>query len=341
MEMDCIRTQATLSAVHDGEHVTDDNAEAARAHVAGCDRCGAFQSDLRALQALPAPQAPPGLVDRIMVAVAAVAAERAEDEQALLPRQQTAAPVDSEASTPRFEWFTGRARWGAIGALATAAVAVIVIAVLVSRPSAPQTAATGETAATGAGALDLTYSNQESAKSAPSAPAATPAPARAPDYLKFNSRVYSPGSLLSASTIATQQVGTVGTAFGGAGAPTQAPAYRSPVTDGSIVVAGPDGSRIYGPVVRMFAGVKYQLVAGNALERFGLWPELPARFPVPTSPDGSPTFVVGGGDALGVQTFTAGGIPPTQGFAIAPGTPASDPAGSNPNWTWWEPLLIP
>ena len=48
-----------------------------------------------------------------------------------------------------------------------------------------------------------------------------------------------------------------------------------------------------------------------------------------------------GRDALGVQTYTATGVPQTQGFAIAPGTPATDPAGSNPNWTWWEPMLIP
>jgi hypothetical protein len=91
----------------------------------------------------------------------------------------------------------------------------------------------------------------------------------------------------------------------------------------------------------MFTSVKYQLAAGNTIGRFGEWPELPTRFQVPTSPDGFPTFVIAGGDALGVQTYTAKGVPQSQGFAIAPGTPGTDPAASNPNWTWWEPMQMP
>jgi hypothetical protein len=91
----------------------------------------------------------------------------------------------------------------------------------------------------------------------------------------------------------------------------------------------------------MFTSVRYQLAAGNAIERFGEWPQLPVRFQAPASPDGSPTFVIASGDALGVQTYTAKGVPQTQGFAVAPGTPGADPAASNPNWTWWEPMQMP
>ena len=342
MEMDCIRTQATLSAVHDNESVTDENAEAARAHCEECGACRAFAAELRALDSLPAPQAPPALIDRVMVAVTAIAAERAEEiEAAAILEAPAVASAVAQASGPRFEWFSGAGRWKAYGALGAAAAAVLVVAFLVTRTPAPETASIHPAAGAEAGTLDLTFSNEAAKSAGAAAPMATPAPPRAPDYLTFRNRVYKPGSLLSDSTTATESIGTVTTAFSGAGAPTQVQSYRSPVTDGSIVVPGPDGSRLYEPVVRIFSSLKYQMVAGNAVDRFGQWPELPSRFPAPTSPDGSPTFVIAGGDMLGVQTHTAAGIPQTQGFAIAPGTPSTDPAGSNPNWTWWEPILIP
>lgn len=340
MEMECLRAQATMSAIHDGEHVTDENAEAARAHLAECEQCGAFDADLGALAQLPAPQAPADLVDRIMVAVAAIASEEPLEEPIVVVEEVPEIPEELPES-PRFTWFTGRARIGIYGAMATAAAALVLVAFISMRTPAVRTADERRTAATGSGAVDLTFSGQGNTEAAAAAPAPTPAPARAPDYLTYRGRAYSPGALLADSTAATQSIGTVSTAFGGAGGPTQVPAYRSPITDGSIVVAGPDGARLYTPVVRMFNSVKYQMVAGNAVDRFGLWPELPSRFPVPAAADGSPTFAPAGGDALGVQTYTARGVPQTQGFAVAPGTPSTDPAGSNPNWTWWEPLLIP
>ncbi len=340
MEMDCIRTQASVSALHDGEHVTDENAEAARDHLTECEQCRTFEDDLEALQALPVPAAPPELIGRVMVAIASLAAERAEEQKtATLSEQQPAGPTDVEPSEPRFAWLNGKVRWGAYGALATAAVAVVVVVALSGRVPAPQTAGVSETAATGA--PDLTFSGKAPAGAAPAVPAPTPAPARAPDYLLFRDHVYSPGSLLADSTVATPSIGTVTTAFNRASAPEQISALRSPLTDGSIVVPGPDGARLYEPVVRMFTSVRYQLAAGNVIQRFGEWPELPVRFQAPTSPDGSPTFVIAGVDALGVQTYTAKGVPQSQGFAVAPGTPGTDPAASNPNWTWWEPIQVP
>lgn len=342
MEMDCLRTQATVSALHDGEHVTDENAEAALTHAAVCEPCRDFEADLGQLADLHAPAAPEGLIDRVMVAVAASAAERVEETQVALP-EQVLEPLEEEPAASGFAWFTGRARWGAYAAMASAAAVIVLVAFISMQGTATPTSSERQSDATGSGAADLTFSTPRSADGQPagSVPAATPAPARAPDYLSFKGHVYAPGALLADSTPATQSIGNVNTAFGSSASPSQVPAYRSPITDGSIVVAGPDGRRVYAPVVRMFSSVKYQMVAGNALDRFGMWPELPTRFPTPTSDDGSPTFVSAGGDALGVQTFTASGVPQTQGFAVAPGTPSSDPAGSNPNWTWWEPLLLP
>lgn len=338
--MDCIRTQATVSALHDGERVTDENAEAARAHCDECEQCRAFRADLGALSGLPMPAAPPELVDRIMVAVASIASERAQEAEGLVPPASETGVSDPEEVAPRLEWFTGNVRWGTFGAIGVAAAALVLFLIIgTGRP--PARNATDQAAvATSEGASSF-VAPQATSGAAKAVPAPTPAPTRAPDYLTFSGRAYTPGPLLSDSAVATQSVGTVSTAFGGTGAPTEIPAYRSPLADGSIVVKGPDGSRLYEPVTRMLNSVKYQLVAGNAVERFGVWPELPPRFPVPTSPDGSPTFTVAGGDALGVQTYTAKDVPQSRGFAVAPGTPATDPAGSNPNWTWWEPLLMP
>jgi hypothetical protein len=342
MEMDCLRTQATLSAVHDGEHTTDENAAAARGHVSECESCRGFESEIGALAKLPSPTAPDGLVDRVMAAVSEIAAERALVEQPTVEEEQQ--PVIEEApATSGLAWFTGRfsprARMGIYAAMAVAAGVLVLVAVTSSRGPATQTASERQSVATSAGSADLTFSKQAPTVQNPAA--AAPAPAHAPDYLTYRSRLYAPGALLADANTATQSIGTVTTAFGSASAPAQAPAFRSPVTDGSIVVAGPDGSRLYAPVVRMLVSVKYQLVAGNAVDRFGVWPTLPSRFPTPSSPDGSPTFVAAGADALGVQIYTAKGVPQSQGFAVAPGTPSSDPAGSNPNWTWWEPILVP
>ena len=340
MEMECIRTQATLSALHDGEHVTGENAEAARAHCDECGQCRAFEADLGALSGLPMPAAPPDLVDRIMVSVASIASERAQEAEELVPPAREAVASDLESAAPHLEWFTGNVRWGTFGAIGVAAVALVLFLVIgTGRP--PARNVTDQAAVTSSEGASSFVAPQATSGAAKAVPAPTPAPARAPDYLTFKGRVYTPGSLLSDPGAATQSVGTVSTAFGGSGAPTQIPAYRSPLTDGSIVVKGPDGPRLYEAVTRMSSSLRYQLVAGNAVERFGLWPVLPSRFPAPTSPDGSPTFTAAGTDALGVQIHTAEGIPQTQGFAVAPGTPATDPAGSNPDWTWWEPLLTP
>jgi hypothetical protein len=89
----------------------------------------------------------------------------------------------------------------------------------------------------------------------------------------------------------------------------------------------------------MMASVRYQLTSGKAIDRFGVWPVLPTRFPTPANSAGTPSFVSAGTDALGVAIFSATGRPVTEGFAVAPGTSTSDPAGGNPNWTWWVPAL--
>jgi hypothetical protein len=354
--MNCLEAQATISAAHDGEIVSEASLVVARAHCDECEECTAFAEGLRALDTVPVPRAPKGLVERVMDAVTPLAADReaartleaARGEMAdagvevLLPDAQALdVPALPESSTTssfarRFEWFQGPAKWASLGAAAalaaTALVAFVVIGVGGGRSGTP-TASTSSGAGTG---VTNSQTNQRGAAAA-AALAPVTAPAQAPDYVLFNGFVYSPGALLTDSSNATPTIGTLTTAFASGGAAEPATVYRSPLTDGSIVVQGPDGMRLYSPVLRYLASVKYQLTSGNAVASFGVWPTLPTRFPVPTAANGTPTFVAAGTDALGVRVYAAAGRALTEGFAVARGTPTSDPAAGNPNWTWWAP----
>ena len=94
-------------------------------------------------------------------------------------------------------------------------------------------------------------------------------------------------------------------------------------------------------MTRVLSGKTFQLTTGTPITRFGEWPTLPSQYPQPTQPDGSPTFRQSGADATGVAAYAPPGGPPEDGFAIAPGSSPNDPAGGNPNWTWWTPLVVP
>jgi hypothetical protein len=359
--MNCIEAQALVSAAHDGEPISDTELAAARAHCATCEECTAFVAGMKYLDVLPVPPAPEGLTARVMEAVAPLATERAElrlieaeraeadsvgtesPDPASEPEPEPAPAVEPATYFPaaapggRLVWFTGPIRWATLGAAtalaATALVAFVVVGL--GHGGTPQrtVAAGAESTAT----LDLTYGGaSQKSGSAPAVPQ-TAAPAQAPDYVLYKDFVYSPGALLADANTATPTIGTLSTAFASGGAPQQVTVYKSPLTDGSVVVKGPDGLRLYSPVIRMLTSVRYQLTSGKAIDHFGVWPVLPARFPVPTDAAGTPSFVTAGTDALGVGVFSATGRPVTEGFAIAPGTATSDPAGGNPNWTWWAP----
>lgn len=362
--MNCLDAQALISAAHDGEFVAEADLTAARAHCAECEECTAFDAGLRYLDLLPVPPAPEGLADRALNAVAPLAAERAElraleaelavpditepDEPAgepVGPDAAVAGPPEFVPYVPvkepsRFSWFAGPVRWATVGAAtalaATALVAFVVFGLGRGAPAATQPTLTGNSQAA---SPDLSFGGggAKSDSGTTQAPSQAPAPARAPDYLLYNGYVYSPGALLADANSATPTIGTLSTAFASAGAPQNVPVYRSPLTDGSIVVKGPDGLRLFTPVIRMMASVKYQLTSGKPIDRFGVWPVLPDRFPAPANSAGTPSFVAAGTDALGVTVYSATGRPVTEGFAVAPGTSAQDPAGGDPNWTWWAP----
>jgi hypothetical protein len=90
------------------------------------------------------------------------------------------------------------------------------------------------------------------------------------------------------------------------------------------------------PLERTFEGRTYRLRSA-ALTAFGVWPMLPSDIAQPTSADGSPTFSAVSTDSAGVAIYRRTSLTTAQGIGVAPGAPASDPAGGNPNWTWWTP----
>lgn len=363
--MNCLEAQALLSASHDGEPVDAAELKAAKAHCKQCPECSAFADGLRYLDTLPVAPAPEGLVERVMQAVAPLAAVRDEIRNIEADREQVAAlgielpapeaepatgeeltaPADPEMvqlPTKRlggFSWFVGPVRWATYGAAAALAASALIAFVALGGLGA-QNAATGGGAASTAAPLDLTYgaaNNPPATAKAPEQAPTNPVPAQAPDYIVYNGFVYAPGALLADASAATPTIGTVSTAFASAGAPTSVNVFRSPLTDGSIVVASPDGMRLFGPVIRMLSSARYQLTSGKSIDRFGMWPTLPDRFTAPIDANGTPSFTPAGTDSAGVKIFAAVGHTATEGFAVAPGTAASDPAGGNPSWTWWLP----
>ncbi len=107
----------------------------------------------------------------------------------------------------------------------------------------------------------------------------------------------------------------------------------------TIYVEESDGDLLgFRLVTRRFAGRDYALNSDPVIDRFGQWPALPSRIPPPAATDGSPTFQQGGVDERGMRVYRFVGMSEDAGFAIAPDSPAGDPAAGNPNWTWWTPV---
>ena len=337
--MDCRETENVLSAAHDDFPVAPEELRAAKSHCAKCPECTAFTEALVRLHALSAVQPPLDLADRIVEAVRAKAAPASETVEAapVVPIAPRARRVPSGA-------------WIAAGSL-VAAAAVLFLAVGIvgglfgggaktGQPAAVDTATTAGSSAANKAAESRGLGAQPAAP-APTQRQSIVPPAAAPAYLVFEGRVYHPGALLSTSTAAPVSIGTALTAFDTGGGPSSVQVSRSPLADGSVVVAAPGGPQLYTPITRTYNGTVYQLVSGTPIPNFGVWPRLPVSYPEPTSASGSPTFAQTGQDALGAAVYTPGGAPVTTGFAIGPNSASTDPAAANPNWTWWEPLVKP
>lgn len=340
--MECRDIEALISAIHDGEPVTPEERAAVQAHCDECASCAAFSRALERLDRAPSPVAPAGLADRVMREVDAYVEEshRATAAAASAPAAEPeAASAPAVAPIPR-----RRPAW-VVGSWVAAAAAVLLVAgvwgsgLLSHGGKAATETLDGRTVISVAPGSSGAQSSAATA-AATAAPVAG-APVVVPDVVAFSNRVFTPGPTVDASGSALTTVGTVASSFDANGSIVQAPAYRPPLADGSLLVQAPSGMMRFLPVVRTYEGATWQLASGDPLLHYGTWPRLPSTFPAPAAADGSPTFRQAGVDSGGVPIYTPGGAKPTDGFAIAPGTGANDPARGNPNWTWWTTPVKP
>ncbi|MBI5232570.1 MAG: hypothetical protein HY876_10460 [Coriobacteriales bacterium] len=361
--MDCIQAQELISTALDREPVDPQALAEAKSHCRECADCVRFVRGLAALQRAIPPEPPAELAnaaakrarevvdpEREAAAQAAAAAAEAAVVAEAAAGEQPAEAAAATAPLPAVEItaqdvrpkIAPRRRTGAIiGWAAAAAVLVLfgawaavagVRAIFAPREAgAPQTAqtersvplqpGTGDTATEGgATAPQAQQKGEESA---------------GPQYVDFDGTVYRFQSETGESSATAQRIGTALTSLDGGSAATSRDVYGSRGGE-MILIANDAGVMLsFAPVTRQYGGVTYRL-RSTAIPAFGVWPALPQNVAQPTAADGSPTFVVEA-DEGGVTVYRLAGSSAREGIAVGPGSPQSDPAAGNPNWTWWTP----
>jgi hypothetical protein len=350
--MECREAQELLSAAQDREALHDTTAASVAAHCRTCPECAEFVAQMNALRDAGAPRAPQGLAERIAVAVALEAdtaeLDRAEAEALAAARAATAlaTPAATDGSLiGRLDlsgpakvppWLTRGRLW--LGTSAVALAATVVIAVVVVRAGNVQKEAdlAASRAASGAGISTVAPPTASDGTAAEGAPAT--AQSRIPDYVIWTSGVYAAAQSTNASSSQLSTAGVLTSALN-TGLVQSLTVMTSSSDPRAIFLALPGGAiQRFDPVLRQRQGLSFQLQAGVEFQRYGAWPQLPPNLPTPSAGDGSPTFIASGTDDVGVAVFVRVGDTPARGFAVAPGTQASDPAAGNPNWTWWLPV---
>lgn len=350
--MECNEAQALVSAALDKEPLDAAGLQAAKEHCRTCESCNAFVRTLAAVQRQPWPEPPSDLPDRIIARIRAEAAtERVAAETA--PTSVTPAETDTgRRLDPRAIWHDPKKRAAAAAWMSAAAVVLVTagiatyagvrqILVPPLASEAPREVVVLDSASPESSSQP--YSGAGAATQQPGASVAGTATTASTGYIAVNGMVYRYAGLVQGiDPAALRRIGSANTALDAA---TDPPA---PVD----VLASPDLTRVFvskeqsatvyafDRVTRLYGQVVYVLRSGD-IARFGEWPSLPADIPQPQAPDGSPTFTPDGQDAAGVTVYRRTGSSADSGIAIAPGTPASDPAAGNPGWTWWEPLVTP
>ena len=321
--MDCVRAQQLLSEAFDEPTAAEPDLRAAREHCASCAECAAFAHGLTLLARAKSPDPGPELANRI---VAAIHAER--------PAAITPAPAQAPQQRPR-----ERRYWNAI-AWAGAAAAVLIVAGFAAL------AGVRSMLAPTAGSRDAAYTTQESAsdslaatgpatdKSATAAaPESTGEALASPGFISVGGTAYRYVGMAEVEPSTLTTAGSTTTAFD-TGSEAQPYTVYATTTPGRVAVLSAEGTRVFEIVTRRVDGATYVLTSGS-ITSFDEWPTLPASFTQPTTADGAPTFVPAGTDSVGVSLYVRPGTRLEDGFAVAPGTLASDPAMGNPNWTWW------
>ncbi len=345
--MDCLRAAEILSAAHDGERTDAVELAEAHEHCAVCAECFALEATLLRLDAVPAPAPPDELVERLVVMSAQAAADIRESALA----ERVLADSGIALTSPSDEAGARRARllpeWWAPRFTAFAAAAVVMVvalgvgaAGLIGTLGSQRTGDTVVFETVEAPATDRT-ADDSAALSSPSAEADRAATGQvAPSYVSLDSVIWHlDGTAITAPSLVTT-AGVVASSLSTADTAVTKSHTAFVSSDGATLwIEGDDGSYLqFSRVTRTLGLSPYVLTSDTPLVRFGIWPGLPGRFGPPASDDGSPTFAYYGFDDLGRSVYVPVSGLPTDGFAIAPGTPADDPAAGNPNWTWWEPL---
>ena len=352
--MNCIDAQAAISAALDRAPVEATVIEEAKAHCKSCPDCGSFVRALAAAKRATLPEPPADLPDRIMVAIRAEAI--AEQRAAAAHSTASAEPKPEPTPVPQPtggtaallslvnrilapENRTQLAIWGSSAAvlLVVAGMATVngVHLITGGTPAATEQLAVETRDGYGA-APNTTPGTTYSPTTAGTEAAVGGMAATGPSFVTIGGAAYRLSGPASTTKNQLTRIGLVSTAMASGGTPTDRTVYVG--ANASPVFVEDDAGALYAfdAVVRTFRDVTYQQQS-SSIPGFGVWPSLPSQISAPTSPDGSPTFVEVGQDDAGVKVYRLVASDASSGIGIAPGTSAGDPAGGNPNWTWWTP----
>lgn len=369
--MDCLQAREIVSEAFDRGLTDTPGVAEAREHCRGCAECAAFVQGLVALQKAPAPQAPASVVDAILDRTRKMAALDAEEAAAARPvtpapvattpestDQGASAPVapsppaptgwESDLGSPVPPRPRPRLWWLPRTAAGLAAAAVVIVALVVSFQGFRALAPGGGTPASAPVAREMEPATEAakdvgtSSHSATSGNRFAAGPSQAATssvrYVAFDGQAYVWLGERSPDKSSLVAAGTLMSSFATTDAPVSRQVWRSK-TDPDLIFLEPAIGTMtaFQRVTRTLGGKKFALSAESGLDAYGQWPALPSRFIAPTSDDGSPTFQAAGTDDTGLKVYTPPGASPAQGFAVAPGTSGADPAGGDPDWTWWVP----
>lgn len=353
--MDCTQAQAAISEALDGEALDRALLEDAKRHCRECPDCAAFVRGLNAVKRAALPQPDPALVDRVMTAVRREAARAAAapapaggapdttaDSVSPAAAARAGTPSGSVASVSRA--IASMRRPVLVAWIAAAAVLVVsagVIGVLGVRLMSPGQTADTATLADGVRESSGVQAPVEGGL-VPPPPAASTTPSEkassataVPSYITLNGTAYRLGGVSTTTKAELTRIGSTTSSLDG-GEQRLRDVLQRPGQPGVYVENDKAQILEFVLVERQYQGRSYRLQSA-ALVAFGTWPILPSTIPQPTAADGSPVFTQVSTDGSGVPIYQLVSSETTQGIAVQPGSPESDPAGGNPGWTWWAP----
>ncbi len=343
--MDCNEAQRIISERLDDEYLDSEQLALAKKHCRACQDCSAYVRALVQVQRSPLPRPPADLPDRVMAAVRAeasrVAVVPAEEEQPEVPLPEAPASPTFGASLLGYVTAPRNRRtvtiWGAAAATLFIVASVTAIGGLRQITADPTASRQAAEQTKSSDLSDMNAAPESTSQDAIGGSVASEPVSAVPDYIVVSGVVYvATGPISGVETSTLSPAGSTRSSLSVGGAPTSRAVLG--LGDPARVYIVNDTGELLGfdRVTRSYRNATYALSSAELLT-YGLWATLPAGVDQPTNPNGMPEYVSAGTDELGVEVFrpTAGGT--DSGFAVAPGTPASDPAAGNPGWTWWIP----